>query len=315
MITLDEKVKKALTIVGVILALLILWGILNLFTGNTKRIMPSPMGGFSMDDTDSSFGVAPMMDYEIDSSEMAMKNAAVESIPETPALIDKKIIKNGSLSLKVEKTEKAAEEISQIVKNEGGEVFSSNFYERIKGQKSGSITIKVPVIKFEETIGKIKEVATQVVSESTSGQDVTEEFIDLQAQLKNKKAEEESFVKILNRAVKIEDVLAVTQQISRVRGEIESLEGRIKYINSQADMSTITVDLSEDVEITPISNDWRPWQVVKKSFSELIDSMQGLINGLIRFVIVVLPSLIVFLLIVWIFWKIGKKIFNKVFKK
>ena len=86
-------------------------------------------------------------------------------------------------------------------------------------------------------------------------------------------------------------------------------------MDSQTDMSTITISLSEDVEITPISNDWRPWQVVKKSFSELIDSLQRLINGLIRFVIVILPSLIVFLLIIWIIWKAGKKIFEKLFKR
>ena len=318
MIVLNEKVKRALRIAGAILGIFLLWAIFNLFTGNSNRTSTSQKESLSFPSlTGSSMSSAPMAaDYEADSSSrVAMEAESINDVLDDVNLSDKKVIKNGNLSLKIEKTEKAADEISQIVNAQGGEVFSTNFYERVKGQKSGSMIVKVPVNKFEDTIEKIKEVATQVVSESTTGQDVTEQYADLQAQLKNKKAEEESFVKILDRAVKIEDVLAVTQQISRVRGEIERLEGRIKYMDSQTDMSTITISLSEDVEITPISNDWRPWQVVKKSFSELIDSLQGLINGLIRFVIVILPSLIVFLLIIWIIWKAGKKIFEKFFKK
>jgi hypothetical protein len=177
------------------------------------------------------------------------------------------------------------------------------------------MTIKVPVEKFEDTIAKIKLVATQVISESTTGQDVTEQYADLQIQVKNKKAEEESFVKILERAGDIEDVLKVTVQISRVRSEIERLEGKIKLMNSQTDMSTIVVNLSEDIEITPIGNDWRPWQVVKKSFSELVGSLQGFVDGVIRFVIVTLPSFIIFLLIAWIVWIGGKKIYDKIISK
>ena len=318
MIVLNEKIKRALRIAGAVVGIFLLWAIFNLFTGNTSQKLATQKENVSFSDSLGSSGLsAPMAaNYNVDSaSRVAMESESVDDASGSVNLSDKKIIKNGNLSLKIEKTEKAAEEISQIVSSQGGEVFSTNFYERVKGQKSGSITVKVPVSKFEDTIEKIKKIATQVISESTTGQDVTEQYADLQAQLKNKKAEEASFVKILDRAVKIEDVLAVTQQISRVRGEIERLEGRIKYMDSQTDMSKITISLSEDIEITPISNDWRPWQVVKKSFSELIDSLQGLVDGLIRFVIVTLPSLIVFLLIIWIIWKVGKKIYAKFFVK
>ena len=153
----------------------------------------------------------------------------------------------------------------------GGVVFATNFYERVKGQKSGYITIKVPVDKFEETIGDIKKVATQVTSESTNGFDVTEQYSDLKAQLKNKKAEEESFVKILGTAGKIDDVLATTREVARVRGVIERLEGEIRFMDSQTDMSTITINLTEDANIIPAKDGWRPWEVVMQSVKELID--------------------------------------------
>lgn len=316
MIILNDQMKKYFKIVGIVFGVFVLWGIFNLFTGNGNNPVMSLSQSSSISNKSiparSAMLDSAQMDYEMNSPEMMMAEDSAGSAPENPTQADKKVIKNGNLSLKIEKTEKAAQEISQIAKNQGGEVFSTNFYERVKGQKSGSITIKVPVEKFEDTISKIKSVATQVVSESTTGQDVTEQYADLQIQVKNKKAEEESFVKILDRAGDIEDVLKVTVQISRVRSEIERLEGRIKLINSQTDMSTIVVNLSEDIEITPISNDWRPWQVVKKSFGELVDSLQGFFDATIHFVIVTLPSFVLFLLIVWIVWIGGKKIYSKI---
>ena len=172
----------------------------------------------------------------------------------------------------------------------------------------------MPVSSFEEAVDEIKGVATQVVSESTTGQDVSEQYSDLQAQLKNKKAEEQSFIAILDRAGDIEDVLAVTKQISRVRGEIERLEGRIRFMDSQTEMSTIVATLSEDVEVAPIGNDWRPWQVVKSAVKELVKNIQGFADGLIRFVIVGIPSFIPFLIVLWFAYWIVRKIYEKIRK-
>jgi predicted nuclease with TOPRIM domain len=168
------------------------------------------------------------------------------------------------------------------------------------------------VENFEKTIAEIKKIATQVLTESTSGTDVTEQYVDLQAQLKNKRAEEAAFVKILDKSGTIEDTLKVTKELSRVRGEIERLEGRVKLLESQADMSTISINLSEDVEIAPIGNDWRPWQVIKNSVKELMQNMQDIVDGLIRFIIVVIPSFVPFLLFLWVVYWVGKKIYLKV---
>ncbi|MBD3244568.1 MAG: DUF4349 domain-containing protein [Candidatus Moranbacteria bacterium] len=229
--------------------------------------------------------------------------------------IDKKIIKNSNLDLKVKDIEQAYEEIKNIAKNNQGEIFSSNFRERVKGKKTANITIKVPVANFEKTINQIKETSTQVLEESTKGIDVTEQYVDLQAQIKNKKAQEEAFVKILERSGEISDVLEVTKEISRVRGEIERLEGRIRYLESQTDMSSINVNLSEDAEITPIKKDWRPVQEIKQSASILVKNIQEFVNGSIFFVIVIIPSLIPYLIILGIAYWLGKKIYKKYFSK
>jgi len=316
---INENVKKTFKIIGIIIGVMFLYGLFNLFFGSSNDYVPgnSMPSGYSDEvasmplSADRNLSLKSSAPMEGEMMESAIDNGLITSFDEQVAE-EKKVIKNGNLTIKVENTEEATDQVSQIAKAQKGEIFSTNFSERIKGQKRGSITIKVPVDKFEETVEAIKKIATQVVNEFTTGRDVTEQYADLQAQLKNKKAEEESFIKILDRAGKIDDVLAVTKQVARVRGEIERLEGRIKYLESQTDMSTIVVNISEDVEIAPVSSDWRPWQVIKKSFSELISNMQDFVDGLIKFIIVGIPSLIPFILfLVVIYWG-GKKIYAKI---
>ena len=240
--------------------------------------------------------------------EMAVAPADVSTdLPQT----EKKIIKDGNLSLKVDSADKAVEKISEIAKNNKGEVFSTSFYQAKNNVKSGVITIKVPVANFEKAFAEVKNVASLVIRESITGQDVTEEYVDLQAQLKNRQVEEQSYIKILDRAQKISDVLEVTQQLSIVRGNIEQLQGRIKYLESQTDMSTISANLTEDENITIIDS-WRPWQVVKESFSSLIKGLQGLIDFIIRLVIILIPFLFVWALIIWGIYRAGKRIYLKI---
>lgn len=248
-------------------------------------------------------------------NDVAQRESFSETVPAGGAVsvsADKKIIKNGNLNLKVNSVDKASENIAKIAKDNGGGVFSSNVYNR-NNVKNGTVIIKVPVANFEKTFSEIKKVAALVVQESTSGQDVTEEYVDLQAQLKNKQAEEQQFVQILGQAQKIQDILDVTQQLSRVRGEIERLQGQLKYLSSQTDMASITVNLSEDSNIT-IADSWRPWQVIKDAVNSLIKKAQGFINFAIVLIIAVIPVVALYLLLAYIIYRIGRKIYFK-FKK
>ncbi len=227
---------------------------------------------------------------------------------------EKKIIKNGNLSLKVDNVDRAGADILKIARDNEGEVASSNVYQSGSKVKRGNITVKVPVKNFEKTFSELKKVASLVISESTSGADVTEQYADLQAQIKNKKAEEEAFVRIMTQAQKIDDILAVQRELSRVRGQIEQIQGRIKYMESQTDMSTISVSLSEDASIS-IADRWRPLQVAKESASVLIKKVQNFVDFVIRLIILVLPVFILYLLLVLVVFKVVKRIYLKFKKK
>lgn len=304
-------IKKILKIAGIVLVAFFI-----LFFGLMIVLSSLGIGGNTVSDESGAGAVgtfqavAPSMKSSfVSTGEIARDSNAVATA------VDKKIIKTGSLNLKVEQAETAAEAIANIAKVNKGEVASSNFYESTRGVKSGAITIRVPYNNFDAAFSEIKKVVTQVVSEASNAQDITAEYIDLEARLKNTQAEESSFVALLNRSGKIEEILAVTREVARVRGEIEQLQGQIRYLNSQTDMSTITANLTEDVEIATASQDWRPWQVIKISVKRLITSGQNFIDGLIAFLIVVLPMLIIYGLIIWLIYYVGRKIYGRFINK
>lgn len=232
---------------------------------------------------------------------------AVEA--QIPSISDRKVIKNGNLTLKVDNVDRVSQEISDIAKQNDGQVFSSNIQQATESVKSGYIMVKIPVIAFEKTFLDLKKIASFVVSESTSGQDVTEQYTDLQAQLRNKQSEEQAFQKILDQnAGKIDDILAVTREISRVRGDIERLQGRIKLMESQTDFSTINVAISEEVTVGGEVVSWRPWQIMKDEVNNLFKDMQGFINLLIYVVVRLIPMLIVLGVVAMLLWKLGKTV-------
>ena len=304
--------NKALKIGGIIIATLILLVVFLYVIGSLSGNNSLRTSGIS-----ENYGV---MDSALPSAaplsmKIAPEPAGLSQESEVvPAPADKKIIKNGNLNLQVAKVDNATDKIAQVAKANGGDVFSTNFRQSKSNVKSGSITVKVPVANFEKTFSELKKVAVLVIDESITGQDVTEQYADLQTRLSNKQAEEQAFLKILNQAGKMDDILAVTREVSRVRGEIESIQGQIKYLVSQTDMATITINLTEDTNITVIDS-WRPWQVVKEAVNSLVKSLQGVVNFLIQFIIVIIPILLIWAIIIFILYKIGRGIYLKIKKQ
>jgi hypothetical protein len=299
--------KIIFIVVGVLILLLAVFTVLK----NMGQRGASSLPGGALSGSSMSFN-SPVPSMKSSDSAVQREMTAPMAVDESAVeLTDKKIIKNGDLSLKVSSVDDVSQKISAIAKGNGGEVASSNFYQTANNLKSGSITVKVPVANFEKTFAELKKVATLVVQESTSGQDVTEQYADLEAQLKNKQAEEQQYLNIMGQAQKISDILEVTQQLSRVRGEIERLQGRIKFMDSQTDMSSISISLTEDSNIT-FSDSWRPWQVVKETFNALVKDVQKFVNFLIVLIIQIIPVLVLYVLIFYVIYRIGRKIYLKV---
>ncbi len=211
----------------------------------------------------------------------------------SPSVTPKKIIKNGSLTLVVDSTEGNVSTIAKLIEGKEGFVESSHVTDRGDAGKQASLTLRLPVASFSETMEALKALATLVEDERVSGQDVTEQFIDLEARLRNLKATEQQFLETLRRAFTIEDILKVQDRLSQVRSQIESLEGQLKYLANQTDLATINVTLSEEPTVTLSLRDFRPVTILKASVSVLVQGLIVLFNLLVQFVIVWIPLVLI----------------------
>ena len=169
--------------------------------------------------------------------------------------------------------------------------------------------MRIPVASFDEGMDEVKKYG-EVTSQRVNGQDVTEEFVDLDAQLGNLRATEKQFLEIMKKATEIEDILAVQREISNVRGNIDRIEGRMKYLRQSADLSTLTVHLSTDPDVLPAwdeEDQWKPWAQVKEAFRSLVDDGQSFINFII-WIVVYIPLWLAIALVSWIIVKVIKRV-------
>jgi predicted house-cleaning noncanonical NTP pyrophosphatase (MazG superfamily) len=232
---------------------------------------------------------------------------------------ERKVIRNGYLSLEVGNIRSAADEIGRIAERLGGFVASVNISDTPSfpqdtasvRSSAGSMTVKVPSVRLVDAMKDIRKVAEIVLTESSTSSDVTAQAMDIDAQLKNKRVEETAFTEILQKNVqKVSDILEVTRELARVRGEIERLEAQKTYLASQTDMAELSIDMTESPTVRPDAT-WRPWQSAKRALNDLLANFRSMIDDLIRFVIVTVPVLLLYALGLWILYAIGKKVYEK----
>jgi hypothetical protein len=238
-------------------------------------------------------------------SETGEGGVAVEESTEEGSISERLVIKRGNLSLLVKETARAVEEAMKVAGDLGGFILSSRtwYTDEKKEQMQGEVVLKVPADKFSEALEKLKGLAIKVVSEYTTGQDVTEEYVDLESQLKNLEATEEQLREIMKRSGTISEILQVQRELTRIRGQIESNQGRMKYLRESAAMATITVYIATEEEELPIVEEqWRPMKVVKAALRSLLVFWQRIADTVIWFVVFFSP----FILLVSLIWLIRK---------
>jgi hypothetical protein len=246
-------------------------------------------------------------DMEIEAMESGAASPSTFSADRAPQrqVEQRLVIRNANLTLVVEDPAASAAEISALADSMGGFVVSSNIYESTFEQgvraTRASITVRVPAERLNEALAEIKSGAVEVRSENVSGQDVTQEYTDLQSRLRNLEAAEEELREIMGSLTKAEDVLRVYDSLRQVREEIEVIKGRIQYFEQSALLSAVTIELLPDVVSQPLQiGRWQPQGTAKEAFETVIRAFQFLTDAAIWFVILVLPILIVLSLPFWV---------------
>lgn len=210
--------------------------------------------------------------------------------------MEKKIIKTARLNIEVHDFEAAAGDVERLAQASEGFVSNSNSYVTDTGHKRGTVTIRVPAEGFLNAVEEIKKLG-KVKSTSSSGQDMTEEYVDLDARLRTLEKQEGRLLEILENASTVEDLLKVEVHLGRVRGEIERITGRLRYLDNMVDLSTITVDMFEP---EPITHSWG----LRDSLSSSVKGFIGTANFLIVFAGNVMPAVILLALLFGVYrWK------------
>ena len=257
---------------------------------------------------------------EAGESDAAVSGGAEDGSLPLPQVVDRKIIRTARLELEVENVSAAVSEVEDIAGTAGGWVSASNvFVDEPSSSDDGdegtprrtetaTVTIRVPAEAYRSVVGQLRGVAEEVRSESSEASEVTEEYTDLQARLRNQQATEAQLLELLTRAETIPDILTVQEKVSQVRLEIEQVQGRINVLDSLTDMATITVELAVFAPPEPGDEQgWaaRAWDVAwegSQTATVVLGSVA--IVGAVVLAWLAIPLLVI--AVVW--WRFGKRL-------
>jgi hypothetical protein len=231
--------------------------------------------------------VAPAADNAVAPAQPAGGASALESAPVQPGApqaqsnqpaAQRLVIKSADLQLQVVSARDAEASLRALVGKLGGYV--------VKVETSGTdeqttarVTFRVPAERFDEALSGAQGLAQKVLARSVTGDDVTEEFVDLDSRLRNLEATRDRLLTFLEKADQVEDALKVNQSLSEIQGQIEQVKGRRQFLQQSAALSTVSVFLTP-VPVTPLiaEDSWQPVTVARRALSGLISFGQGLAN-------------------------------------
>jgi hypothetical protein len=223
------------------------------------------------------------------------------------------IIKNVELALLVSDTDTAMDLITQIVADVDGYIVSSRVWYEVwqdESYKHASLTLGVPVVHFETAMRRLRRTAVQVMDESAAGQDVTDEYVDLESRLVNLRAIRDRIREFLDQAEDVEQALKVNAELASVESEIETVQGRMNYLFDRAAYSTISVQLRPEYPPLPtptpmpLPEPWNITRITKSASTTLVSILQTLAELVVWLGIVVGPFVLPPMGVAWFVWRV-----------
>jgi Domain of unknown function (DUF4349) len=222
-------------------------------------------------------------------------------------ITERKIIRNAEMTIEIDDPNEGLRKIATIAEKNGGFVVTSESREnQANAQNLSSTTVtvvaRVPSAQFDEAVEAIRRISARIKLEKRSGVDVTEEYIDLEARIRTKRALEIQFLEIMRQARKISDALEVQSQLANVRTEIESLEGRRRFLENKSALSTISVTLQTPAPLLAATTSGFQ-QNMKMAFGDGLDTASEIVLGIIRFVMVMIPIALFIMFPSWLLFR------------
>jgi len=269
--------------------------------GGQSRNSPMAARAYSRVAQDDSSG--PPIVGDADAASLSVISTVQASVQAN----DRKIIRDANVAIETDSPTEGLRQITSIAETNGGFIVTSDFKQNDGGAQarpSQTVTVvaRVPATRFDSALAQIHGVGNRVISEKVSGQDVSEEYLDLEARLRTKKALEGQFLDIMKQSRKVSDALEVQSQLGEVRTEIERLEGRRRFLENQAALSTIAITLQMPQPIIAATTTGFGTSI-KRAFGDAVDTAAAIVLFVIQAVIVLVPITFFFGLPGWVLWR------------
>ena len=255
-----------------------------------RRAKPMLQSGVSRDrETDSD---KFPRDQDVQPQVMAYLSAP-PAAPRVPQDVERRTIRTSSIDLIVQKPAEAAERIRRLAEGMGGFLVTS----QISGGEdasNGSLTVRVPASRFEEARAEIRKLGLRVESERIEAQDVTRQYVDQEANLRNLRAEETQYLAILKQAKTVKDTLEVSEKLSEVRGQIEQQQAEFEALSKQIETVAISIMLRTEAEARVFGLNWRPLYQIKLALRDGLDGVANYASSMTAFVFF-LPTVLLWL--------------------
>ena len=172
-------------------------------------------------------------------SKRAMEDGQSQPVQTDPS-IERKLIREGNMRFETTDVAKTRSFLDSLVTAFGGYLANENIY-NYEGTLEQNISVRIPSEQFDPFLAAVSSYAGRLDNRYINTLDVTEEFIDVEARLKSKKQLEQRYLELLKQARTVEDMVAIETQLSQVRSEIESMEGRLKYLQNRVSFASLSI--------------------------------------------------------------------------
>jgi len=246
---------------------------------------------------------APEYEYAGEEVADATKSAGPSSVLITEAAaatVDRQIIYNADLTVKTEDADGARQKIVKLAEGVGGFLADSTTHVGEAGERYVDVKVRVPASRFDEVVAQFRLLG-EVEHESITSQDVTEEFIDLQARLHTLNLAEERLLDMLKRRGKLSELLEIERELATRREQIEKTQGRLRYLKDRVSFSTIQVSLYEKgPAVVGPSGPYDILYHVRSAYRVLVSMLQGIVTALVYIVVDGVVIWLPVLLLIWL---------------
>lgn len=229
----------------------------------------------------------------------SQKGTGLTVIPKSKRMV----IYNANMDVTVQNFNKTRSQIQTLVLQSGGYIVNSSFSKTDTGKQTGNITVRIPEQAFHSFMNQVDQIAEDVKQSHVQGQDVTKQYVDLNARLNAKMEVKDRLDSYLKKAKDTSDLLKISNQLADVQQQIEQLKGQIHYLQNHSALATISISMTETSKGIPNQGDLNTWGKIHQSFVASLNLLINIVSELVIFFVGYSPILIILLIIAFlIFW-------------